>query len=126
MAEYGVTNNSLKEVLEEESNASNKVLSGVEVELTPRSKELLATAKQVAMQLNHNFVGTEHLLFSILISSGTYAVKVLTNFFKINLTEVKSKVLISLQTANDDQILDDTKRSSLPDKLLEMGCDITL
>ncbi|MBE7075074.1 MAG: ATP-dependent Clp protease ATP-binding subunit [Clostridiales bacterium] len=126
LAEYGVTSSSLKEVLcgEEERE---KVLAGIDVELTPRSKEILATAKQVALQLNHNFVGTEHLLFALLVNNGTYAVKVLTNSFKINLTEIKSKVLISLQSVNsDDAILDDANRSLLPDKLLDMGSDITL
>ena len=54
LAEYGVTCASLKEFLQGESE-SEQVLAGVDVELTPKSKELMATAKQVAMQLNHNF-----------------------------------------------------------------------
>lgn len=126
LAEYGVTSASLKEVLSTEET-NDKVLAGVDVELTPKSKEILATAKQVALQLNNNFVGTEHLLFALLVNNGTYAVKLLTTTFKINLTEIKSKVLISLQSINtDDTILDDSNRSLLPDKLLEMGSDITL
>ncbi len=126
LAEYGVTSSSLKEALTNE-NSDQKVLAGVDVELTPRSKEILATAKQVALQLNHNFVGTEHLLFALLVNNGTYAVKILSTSFKINLTEIKSKVLISLQSVNsDDSILDDTNRSLLPDKLLDMGSDVTL
>ena len=126
LAEYGVTSSSLKEILTSEQ-PYEKVLAGVDVELTPKSKEILATAKQVAVQLNHNFVGTEHLFFALLVNNGTYAVKLLTTAFKINLTEIKSKVLISLQSLNSsDAILDDSKRSLLPDKLLEMGSDITL
>ena len=126
LAEYGVTCASLKEFLQGESE-SEQVLAGVDVELTPKSKELMATAKQVAMQLNHNFVGCEHLLFALLINSGTYAVKILTSAFKINITELKSKVLISLQSVtSDDTLLDADNKSPLPDKLLEMGSDITL
>ena len=125
LSEYGVTSASLKEILNEDENAS-EVLSGVDVELTPKSKEILSTARQVALQLNHNFVGAEHLLFALLVNGGTYAVKILTNSYKINLTELKSKVLISLQSTSDDSVLDDTDRSLLPDKLLEIGSDITL
>ncbi len=126
LAEYGVNSSSLKEILTSEE-MPEKVLAGVDVELTPKSKEILATAKQVALQLNHNFVGTEHLLFALLVNNGTYAVKLLTVSFKINLTEIKSKVLISLQSvSSDDDILDNQNRSMLPDKLLEMGSDITL
>ncbi len=126
LAEYGVTSASLKEVLQDGGD-DTEVLSGVDVEMTPKSKEILATAKQVAMQLNHNFVGAEHLLFALLVNNGTFAVKILTGTFKINLTELKSKVLISLQSVTtDDQILDGANKSQLPDKLLEMGSDITL
>lgn len=126
LAEFGVNSTSLKEILQ--SNGKyEQVLAGVEVELTPKSKEILSTAKQVAVQLNHNFVGTEHLLFALLVNNGTYAVKILTTAFKINITELKSKVLISLQSATtNDTLLDSENRSSLPDKLLEMGSDITL
>ena len=52
LAEYGVTSASLKEVLLGDETAE-KVLAGVDVELTPKSKELLATAKQVALQCRH-------------------------------------------------------------------------
>lgn len=125
LSEYGVTSTSLKEILTE--TGGERVLAGVDVELTPKSKELMATAKQVAMQLNHNFVGTEHLLFAILVGNGTFAVKILTTTFKINLTELKSKVLISLQSAEiDSGIIDDKNKSLLPEKLLEMGSDVTL
>ncbi|MBQ7885155.1 MAG: ATP-dependent Clp protease ATP-binding subunit [Clostridia bacterium] len=126
LAEYGVTASALKELLQGEIQME-KVLAGVEVELTPKSKELLATAKQVALQLNHNFVGTEHLFFALLVNNGTYAVKILTTSFKINITEIKSKVLISLQSVDsDDMLLDSDNRSLLPDKLLDMGSDVTL
>ena len=125
LSEYGVTAASVKEILNEEEK-TEEVLSGVDVELTPKSKEILSTAKQVALQLNHNFVGAEHLLFALLVNGGTYAVKILTNSFRINLTEFKSKVLISLQSTTENDILDDTNRSLLPDKLLDMGSDVTL
>ena len=126
LAEYGVTSTSLKELLLGDQT-SEKVLSGIDVELTPKSKEILATAKQVALQLNHNFVGTEHLFFALLVTNGTYAIKLLTTSYKINLTEIKSKVLVSLQSVSSgDDAINDDNRSLLPDKLLEMGSDITL
>ena len=124
LAEYGVNPSSLKEILSDDET-SREVVSGIDVELTPKSKEILSTAKQVAVQLNHNFVGAEHLLFALLVGNGTYAQKILTTSYRINLTELKSKVLVSLQSTNDDSILSQNK-SELPDKLLEMGSDVTL
>lgn len=126
LAEYGVNSSSLKELLAGDQ-ITNKVLAGIDVELTPKSKELLATSKQVAIQLNHNFVGAEHLFFALLVNSGTYALKLLTTSYKINLSEIKSKVLVALQSVNsEDSMLDSKNQSSLPDKLLEMGSDVTL
>jgi len=126
LAEYGVTPSSLKEILTN-NYVADKVVAGIDVELTPKSKEIMATAKQVATQLNHNFVGSEHLFFALLVKDGTYGVKILTNSFKVNLTELKSKVLTCLQSINDDEaVIDQINTSRLPDKLLEMGFDVTL
>ncbi|MBE7082911.1 MAG: ATP-dependent Clp protease ATP-binding subunit [Clostridiales bacterium] len=125
LAEYGITTSSLKEVLLAQET-TERVAVGVDVELTPRSKEILAVAKQVATQLNHNFVGTEHLLFALLTSAGSFAVKIISNTFRVNLTEIKTKVLTALQTVGEDDTIDNGKRSALPDKLLEMGTDVNL
>ena len=125
LAEYGITSLSLEQALDEEQE-KDKVLAGIDVELTPKSKEILATAKQVAVQLNHNFVGTEHLLFALLVSN-SYAVKIISNKFKVNITEIKSKLLICLQNlADSGELLDETNQSSLPDKLLDLGVDLNL
>lgn len=125
LAEYGITCLSLEQALDEEQE-KDKVLAGIDVELTPKSKEILATAKQVAVQLNHNFVGTEHLLFALLVSN-SYAVKIISNKFKVNITEIKSKLLICLQNlADSGELLDETNQSSLPDKLLDLGVDLNL
>lgn len=45
---------------------------------SPRSKRVLLLARKEAERLNHNFVGTEHLLLGLLSFSQATAVKVLT------------------------------------------------
>lgn len=125
MAEYGVTSSAIREILLDNPEVG-EVLSGIEVELTPKSKEILANAKNVSTQLGHSFVGAEHLLFALLITPGTYVAKLLDSTFKVNLTELKTKVLNALQSIESaDEVWNEAKSSMLPDRLLEMGSDIT-
>ena len=46
-------------------------------DLTPRSKRILQMAVMHASQLNHNYVGTEHLLLAILSEGDSYGVRFL-------------------------------------------------
>jgi hypothetical protein len=46
---------------------------------TPRAQQILALARKEADHLNHNFVGTEHLLLGLIALGQGIAVKVLTN-----------------------------------------------
>ncbi len=125
LAEYGATENSLFELFEESTNGVSLFGS---VELTPRSKELFQIAQQIAMDMGHSFIGTEHLLLAILSSRSCYATKILENYFGVNIDELKSKVVASLQVKDTNtKSKDDTQAGSkLPEKLLEMGSDITL
>jgi len=128
LASYGVTEKALFELFED--SASGVTLFG-SVELTPRTKELFQNAQQTAMDFGHSFIGTEHLLFAILSNKTCYATKVLENVFNVNIDELRGKVLSALQVVSNS---DNTKKkdensqagSTLPEKLLEMGSDITL
>ncbi len=128
LSSFNVTESSLFELFEE--SASGVSLFG-SVELTPRTKELFQIAKQIAMDMGHSFIGTEHLLLAILSNKSCYATKMLSNIYGVNIQEMKDKLLSSLQISSSQK---ESKKqeensqvgSSLPDKLLEMGSDITL
>ena len=127
LKEYGISVENLLEIFAE--NSSEQMLAGVDVELTPRSKEIIGMAKQVAIQLSHNFVGPEHLLFALLTNSGSFAVRLISTFYKANVAEMKSKVIMFLQGNNEfssDVNTDGSTKSMLPEKLLDMGYDVTL
>ena len=126
LSSYGVTEKALFDLFEESSNGVS--LFG-NVELTPRTKELFQHAQQTAMDFGHSFIGTEHLLFAILSNKSCYATKVMENAFGVNIDEMRGKLLASLKinTAQDDGKEENTQvGSKLPEKLLEMGSDITL
>ena len=129
LSSFGVTESSLFELFEE--SASGVSLFG-NVELTPRTKELFQIAQQIAMDMGHSFIGTEHLLLAILSNKSCYATKMLENIFRVNIQEMKGKLLSSLQISSPKgetmKKSEDNSQvgSKLPEKLLEMGSDITL
>lgn len=130
LMEYGITEESMETVLEE--NADSIQIFGTDIEFTPRVKDLFRLAQNIAMQLGHNFIGTEHLLYALLSSSGSFAYRLLFAYFRVNINELKSKVLNLLQgenNANQSSGIDTGStgmKSTLPEKLLSMGTDITL
>lgn len=127
LANYGVTENALFALFEESSNGVSLFGS---VELTPRTKELFQIAQQIAMDMGHSFIGTEHLLLAILSNKSCYATKVLENVFNVNVDEMKNKLLSTLQVSSSKESKKKEENSqagsTLPEKLLEMGSDITL
>ena len=127
LASFGITPESLENILEE--NADGMEVFG-EVEYTPRVKELFRVAQTVAMQLGHNFIGTEHILYAILSSTGSFAYRLLVSYYRANISEMKSKTLALLQGQSSPSAEPTPSsggmKSTLPEKLLSMGSDITL
>ncbi len=128
LAEEGVTEPALFEFFEE--NAPEDNLFGDDVELTPRTKDLFRIAQQVAIQMDHSFLGTEHLLLALLSSPSSVAYKVLVGQFGVDVDALRNKMLKLLQssTKSEEKEVKTSKQSgsTLPEKLLDMGTDITL
>jgi ATP-dependent Clp protease ATP-binding subunit ClpC len=67
--------------------------------LTGKVKKVFEHANEEAVQLNHNYVGTEHLLLALLRQTDGVAAQVLENL-NVNLKEVRKEVLKELETFN--------------------------
>lgn len=112
----------------------NPNLSPEKLELTPRSKNILVTASNIAFKLGHNFLSAEHFLVAILYNEDCYAFKLLNSFFNIDTLNLRERIYEELKNTNvDDGRNFDTvdgatpsDKSTLPDNLLEMGYDVTL
>ena len=122
LAEFGVTEEDLFELFAE--NSYEDAIFG-SVELSPRVKDLFRIAQQIALQNNHSFLGTEHLLLALISSPGSVAYKLLTNHYGVNIAELQQKIAASLSSQKTEKTSSGQK-STLPEKLLDMGSDITL
>jgi len=67
--------------------------------LTGKVKKVFEFANEEASALNHNYVGTEHLLLALLRQTDGVAAQVLENL-NINLKDVRKEVLKELETFN--------------------------
>jgi ATP-dependent Clp protease ATP-binding subunit ClpC len=67
--------------------------------LTGKVKKVFEFANEEAAALNHNYVGTEHLLLALLRQSDGVAAQVLENL-NVSLKEVRKEVLKELETFN--------------------------
>ncbi|MDD4111022.1 MAG: ATP-dependent Clp protease ATP-binding subunit [Clostridia bacterium] len=135
-----------KKILKEEGITDSKILNIFKqnneeesffdsVVLTPNVKEIFKIAQTIAMQLNHNFLGTEHLLLALLSSSDSFALRLVNSYFKVNVNDLKNKVVTFLQGGNaqDNNVnaegiasQENQLKSTLPEKLLDIGSDFTL
>lgn len=67
--------------------------------LTGKVKKVFEFANEEAANLNHNYVGTEHLLLALMRQTDGVAAQVLENL-NINLKEIRKEVLKELETFN--------------------------
>lgn len=67
--------------------------------LTGKVKKVIEFANEEAQALNHNYVGTEHLLLGLLRQTDGVAAQVLENL-NVNLKEVRKEVLKELESFN--------------------------
>jgi ATP-dependent Clp protease ATP-binding subunit ClpC len=67
--------------------------------LTAKVKKVFEFANEEALNLNHNYVGTEHLLLGLLRQPDSVSVQVLENL-QVNLKEIRKEILKELETFN--------------------------
>ncbi|SCA62381.1 Probable ATP-dependent Clp protease ATP-binding subunit [Chlamydiales bacterium SCGC AG-110-M15] len=104
--------------------------------LTGRVKKVFEFANEEAANLNHNYVGTEHLLLGLLRQTDGVAAQVLENL-NVNLKEVRKEILKELETFNlqlppigatSSSPTKSSEKSSAPDKMPALkayGRDLT-
>ena len=72
LEELNIVTEDIFEAVEEQVGRGNK--KATSIYMTPRVKNVLELAVQVANRMNHNYVGTEHILLGLLSDGGGVAV----------------------------------------------------
>ena len=132
LTNFKVTCNTLDMVFSRNSAKQQIAVLNNRIELTPNSKEVFIISKKFANQIGHNFIGLEHLLSAILMCDNCQAMNILKKSYRINTNDLRNHIL---QTIKAQSISTDMSRSAgygeqrkanaLPEKLLQMGTDLT-
>ncbi|HAJ95057.1 MAG TPA: NDP-hexose 4-ketoreductase [Actinobacteria bacterium] len=126
--ELGITINdikaAIKDVITEGTSESYE-----HIPFTPRAKKVLELSLREALQMGHNYIGTEHILLGLLREGEGVAARVL-NSLGVTLSSVKIKVkeILSVQSLYADP--KSGTRTGMPKKTLKMlnqfGRELTL
>lgn len=148
---YNVTSEKIEEIFAKKSPKQTNLILANSVDFTPRSKEVFVIANQFANQIGHNFVGSEHLLVSLLLSEDSVAYSILRKNFRVNISDLKNTILQVLKAETTDSYNSfgsnydfnnagygggnqqnyggnynaQQNSSVIPQNLLEMGVDLT-
>lgn len=120
--ELGLSAETIIEDVEEHIGRGNKKASSVY--MTPRVKHVLELAVEVANHMNHNYVGTEHILLGLLSDGGGVAVGLLRNhnIRASDIVEVIRDILGSSDRTSHNS--EDNQDSSSLGNLADFGTDL--
>jgi len=106
----------IKDVVTEGSSESYE-----HIPFTPRAKKVLELSLREALQMGHNYIGTEHILLGLLREGEGVAARVL-NSLGITLSNVKEKVkeILNRQSLYADSDSKTSQAGSMPKKTLKM------
>jgi len=90
LAAYNITED--KVVSEVEQLIGHGTDMGGTIQYTPRAKKVIELSLDEARKLNHNFVGTEHILLGLIRENEGVAARVLANL-DLNITKARSQVV---------------------------------
>ncbi|MCE4957915.1 ATP-dependent Clp protease ATP-binding subunit [Macrococcoides caseolyticum] len=90
LAAYNITEE--KVVQEVEQLIGHGTDMGGVIQYTPRAKKVIELSLDEARKLNHNFVGTEHILLGLIRENEGVAARVLANL-DLNITKARSQVV---------------------------------
>ncbi len=91
LEELGVRPEALREQIEELIGTGQQEMSG-HIPFTPRAKRVLELSLREALQLGHNYIGTEHILLGILREGDNVAAQVLVRM-GVDLNRVRLEVV---------------------------------
>ncbi len=139
LAEQGVTADMIADYIRK---MGPQAYSGKKtMEYTPRVKNIIAAAYDVARQVNVGYIVTEHLLYVLLVDAGNQAVSIIKNLCGSNYINLRNRTYKAITGIDFDPTMDKSAyepekmrnakdrieniNSGLPEEIRDMGIDIT-
>ena len=122
LSNLGVELNKVRSAVEFIIGRGNRMVIG-DVNLTPRAKKVIELAVEEARRLNHNYIGTEHLLLGLVREGEGIAAGVLESL-GVNLEKVRTQVIQVVNQTGSGSRSEGRKRTKTP-TIDQMGIDLT-
>lgn len=142
---YKVTTGVMEQILDNMGSGFSTNIG----DFSPRVKELFMISNEIAKRMGSSYISTEHLLVALLSQNDSYAIQILAGVLKLNVYEMRSKLLtivsnkasvqngfnddgfvrvgkINKQAEEDFNNVPEVATSELSEELLQMGSDVTL
>ncbi len=122
LSNLGVELNKVRSAVEFIIGRGNRMVIG-DVNLTPRAKKVIELAVEEARRLNHNYIGTEHLLLGLVREGEGIAAGVLESL-GVNLEKVRTQVIQVVNQSGSGSRSEGRGRTKTP-TIDQMGIDLT-
>src|SRR5581483_3072200 len=122
LANLGVELNKVRSAVEFIIGRGDRMVIG-DISLTPRAKKVIELAVEEARRLNHNYIGTEHLLLGLVREGEGIAAGVLESL-GVNLEKVRAQV-IQVVSQSGPGVATEGKHQSRTPTIDQMGMDLT-
>ncbi|MDQ3700001.1 MAG: ATP-dependent Clp protease ATP-binding subunit, partial [Chloroflexota bacterium] len=122
LSNLGVELNKVRSAVEFIIGRGDRMVIG-DISLTPRAKKVIELSVEEARRLNHNHIGTEHLLLGLVREGEGIAAGVLESL-GVNLEKVRSQV-IQVVSQSGPGASGEGKHQSRPPTIDQMGVDLT-
>ncbi len=130
LSKLGVTEEAFTKCMEEKIGTGSHTNLSLD-DFTPRSKRILQIAVMEASRLNHNYVGTEHLLIAVLEEGDSYGVRFL-RMLGVRQNDIIEEIRSALSSGEQDDNTTGTAQSGVKSKgnsatktLDQFGRDLT-
>ncbi len=100
LSKLGVTEEAFTKCMEEKIGTGSRTSLSLD-DFTPRSKRILQIAVMEASRLNHNYVGTEHLLIAVLEEGDSYGVRFL-RMLGVRQSDIVDEIRNALSSGEQD------------------------
>ena len=101
LQKFGVTANELAGVIRQTKAVSRNFYGNVEIDYTPRVKDIFRAAQQIAYEMGQPYIVTEQLLYALLLDETSQAITILSQYFNVNIQTLRSATLRIIKGATD-------------------------
>ncbi len=144
----GANKNSIAKMIKMSRAITNPFIGPVDMEYTPRVKDIIRKAYALSCEVGMGYIVTEHLLYALLCDTGCTAVNILENGLSVDLNRLLNKTVAAINGENEDEDYASAQSSNaqngytnnyernknsqaknvnakLPEVLRDMGVDLT-